>query len=349
MRIPLLFSMVVLLVIALTPLMRKLAAKLGMLDVPGGRKIHSEATPLLGGLAIYLGFLAGILLRFHSLIIYLPIFISASFIMIVGLIDDYKGLSATSRMVCQLLAALFIIYFGFRVSFIPSGFLKDPIEVLITLIWILGVTNAYNYLDGLNGLAPGSAILNLFCFWSILNSTKQYALELVVITLLGACLGFIFYNNPRKANIFLGDAGSTFLGFMLASISLMGDWASNDMVKLSIPILILGVPIFDMIFTTVMRIREEKIKTIVEWLRYGGRDHFHHYLVDLGLLPSGAVIFIYFVTLSLGISAIMISNDMEAWLTLSQSTIIFGVIATLMVVGKRRHSGWRRQESNGKK
>ena len=344
MRIPLLFTIVVLLVAVVTPLMRKLAVRLGMIDLPGGRKIHNQATPLLGGLAIYLGFLAGVLLRLGSLTVYLPIFISASFIMIVGLIDDYAGLSATSRMVCQLLAALFIIYFGFRVSFIPGGFWKDPIEVLITLIWILGVTNAYNYLDGLNGLAPGSAILNLFCFWSILNSTKQYALELVVIILLGACLGFLPYNNPKKANIFLGDTGSTFLGFMMASIALMGDWASNNVVKLSIPILILGVPIFDMIFTTVMRIKEERIRTIIEWLRYGGRDHFHHYLVDLGLLPSGAVVFIYFVTLSLGISAIMISNNMEAWLTLSQATIIFGVIATLMVVGKRHRSGWKRQQ-----
>jgi len=343
MRIPILFGIIVLLVAAVTPIMSKLAARLGMLDIPGGRKIHSQATPLLGGLAIYLGFLAGLILRFESLTEYLPIFISATFIMIVGLIDDYKGLSATIRMVCQLLAALLIIHYGFRVSFIPVGFWKDPVEIFITLVWILGVTNAFNYLDGLNGLATGSAILNLFCFWSILNSTKQYALELVVIILMGACLGFLPYNNPKKGKIFLGDAGSTFLGFMLASVALMGDWASNDVVKLFIPILILGVPIFDMIFTTVMRIKEEKIKTIIEWLRFGGRDHFHHYLVDLGLLPSGAVIFIYFVSLSLGISAIMISNDMEAWLTLSQASIIFGVIAVLIVVGKQHRSGWKRQ------
>lgn len=347
MRIPLLFFIILLLVAAITPLIRKLALKLGTVDLPGGRKIHDQPTPLLGGLAIYLGVLAGILIRFNSLTMYLPIIISASFILVVGIIDDIKGLSAQIRMICQLLAALLVIYYGFRVSFVPFGFWKYPIEILITLIWIIGVTNAYNYLDGLNGLAVGSAVINLFCLWSILNSTKQYALELLVITLMAACIGFLPYNNYKKARIFLGDAGSTFLGFMLACFALAGDWAANNAVKLSIPILILGVPIFDMIFTTIMRIKEEKITTIIEWLKYGGKDHFHHYLVDLGLTRSSAVLFIYFVTFSLGISAIMVSNDsaLEALLTLSQAIIIFGIIAVLIVVGKRRRSGWKETRS----
>lgn len=162
---------------------------------------------------------------------------------------------------------------------------------------------------------------------------------------MAACVGFLPYNNYKKARMFLGDAGSTFLGFTLACIALAGDWASDGVVKLFIPILILGMPIFDMIFTTVMRIREEKIKTVIEWLRYGGKDHFHHYLVDFGLHPSGAVMFIYFITLSLGLSAIMASNDqaVEAWLTLSQAAIIFGVIAVLIMAGKRHRSGWKNQ------
>ncbi len=343
MRIPLLFCLIILVVAVITPLVRKVALKLGIVDLPGGRKIHAHPMPLLGGLAIYLGVLTGVLIRFNSLTIYMPIFISASFILIIGIIDDVKGLSAQFRMLCQLLAALLVIYYGFRISFVPFGIWKDPIEILLTLFWIIGVTNAYNYLDGMNGLATGSAVINLFCLWSILNSTKQYALELMVITLMAACIGFLFYNNYKRATMFLGDAGSTFLGFMLACFALAGDWASNNVVKLSIPVLILGVPIFDMIFTTIMRIKEEKISSIIEWLRYGGKDHFHHYLVDLGLSTSGAVMFIYFMTFSLGISAIMVSNDaaLEAGLTLSQAAIIFGVIAVLIVVGKRRRSGWK--------
>jgi len=148
------------------------------------------------------------------------------------------------------------------------------------------------------------------------------------------------YNFLRKSGMFLGDAGSTFIGFCLACIAIHGNWAGDSMVKLFIPILILGVPIFDMIFTTVMRIKEQKIKNIIEWLKYGGKDHFHHYLVDLGLSQRGAVLFIYYITFSLGLSAIMVSNDsvIEGVMTILQSSIIFGVIGVLIVLGKKQQS-----------
>jgi UDP-GlcNAc:undecaprenyl-phosphate GlcNAc-1-phosphate transferase len=261
--------------------------------------------------------------------------------MIVGLIDDIIGLSAPVRLFWQLIVALIISIFVVRVTFLPHGLWGDIGEIIITVIWIVGLTNAYNYLDGLDGLAVGSAVINLFCFSVILYTTKQYSLVILTIILMGACLGFLPYNF-KKAKIFLGDAGSTSIGFTLAYIALIGNWAEDNIVKITIPILILGVPIFDMIFTTIMRTKKLKIKTLLEWLQYGGKDHFHHYLVDLGLQPLGAVVFIYFLTLSLGISAIMVSNDqaIEAFLTLSQASIIFGVIAVLMVVGKRRRSGW---------
>ena len=119
---------------------------------------------------------------------------------------------------------------------------------------------------------------------------------------------------------------------------MIGEWATDDIVKLSIPVIILGVPIFDMIFTTIMRIREKKISTFPEWLSYAGKDHFHHYLVDLKFKPLGAVVFIYFVTLSLGFNAIMISNGKAfgAFLALLQVAIILGIIASLIVMGKGR-------------
>jgi len=133
------------------------------------------------------------------------------------------------------------------------------------------------------------------------------------------------------------------LGFTLACIAIQGTWAQNNVVRLFIPILILGVPIFDMIFTTIMRIKDGKVKTIIEWLQYGGRDHFHHYLVDVGLSPIGAVLFIYAISVSLGISAYMVNNDngIEGLLTIAQATIIFCVIAVLIVVGRRHRTGWK--------
>jgi len=323
------------------PLFRGLAVKLDILDLPGRRKIHKEAVPLLGGVAIYAGFILSLLLNLKSIHLFFPILAGATVILIVGLLDDIIKLSALFRLGCQFLASLFILASGNRISFLPRSFLGDTVEIIITLVWIIGLTNAYNYLDGMDGLASGSAVINLFCFAVILYKNGQFPLGVLAVGLMGACLGFLPYNF-KKEKMFLGDAGSTFLGFILAGIALAGSWASDNMVKIFIPVLILGVPIFDMVFTTIMRIKEGKIKTLLEWLQYGGKDHFHHYLVDIGLKPHGAVIFIYFVTTSLGISAFMVSNDtaIEGFFSLFQAGIIFGIIATLIVVGKRRRSGW---------
>ncbi len=330
----------------LSPLVRKLAVKLNILDFPGGRKIHKVATPLLGGVAIYLGLLFGFLFdhtlfNLYSLYFLWPIMVAATIILVVGLINDIKELSVQFRIFAQVIASLIVIASGMRITLLPDVFWGNITEIILTLIWIEGVTIAYNFLDGLDGLAAGSAMVNLTCFIVILYKTGQFPLGLLAIMLMASCLGFLPYNF-RREKLFLGDAGSTFLGFMLACISFVGSWAQDNIVKISIPVLILGVPIFDMIFTTIIRIKDGKIKTILEWLKYGGRDHFHHYLVDLGLHPKGAVAFIYFISLSLGISAIMVSNDQafEAFLTLSQAFIIFGVIATLIVVGKRHRNGW---------
>ncbi len=336
-----------LITIGCIPLLRKLAFRFEILDYPGGRKIHKEVTPLLGGLGIYIGVIIALLFQAPRVSLILPILVGATFILIVGLFEDAKGLSAQIRFLVQLVITLGIIFVGgLRIEFLPNNFLGNIVEVILTIFWIVGLTNAYNYLDGMDGLAAGSAIINLFFFAVILYNTGQYSIGLLAISLIGGCVAFLPYNLNQKNKIFLGEAGSTFLGFTLACLALQGSWAQDNIVKLFIPILIMGVPIFDMIFTTVMRIKEEKIKNIIEWLKYGGKDHFHHYLVDVGLPPRGAVCFIYAVTISLGISAVLISNDsaIEGLLSLYQAGIVAGVIATLMVVGKHHRSGWVRQQ-----
>lgn len=332
------------------PLFRRMAFSLNIVDIPSEKKIHTIPTPLLGGLAIYSGVVGAFFFFAESFSALAPIFICATIILYMGTYDDIKGLPARLRLFIQILLAMILILNGIRISFLPDSIWGDSLEILVTVIWIVGVTNAYNYLDGLDGLATGSAILNLFCFFIILYNSNQYALGLVISIIIGACLGFLPYNFFGKKRMFLGDAGSTFIGFCLACIAVKGDWAGDNIVRLSIPILILGVPIFDMIFTTVMRIREQKIKNIVEWLKYGGKDHFHHYLVDLGLKQKGAVLFIYYITFSLGLSAIMVSNDsaMEGVLTIVQSSIIFGVIGVLIVLGKKHsHKSEVQADYNG--
>ena len=317
--------------------LRKLAVRFSIVDVPDGKKIHETPTPLLGGLAILLG--VGITLCLNPQVVkgFSSILIGATIILLVNLIDDIRRLSARFRFSVELIVALAVVLSGVRISFLPPGFWGYLGEVVITIIWLVGVANAFNYLDGMDGLATGSAAINASFFALILYRTHQGNLGILSVILVAACLGFLPH-NLRKARIFLGDAGSTFLGFMFAGIGVLGNWAEDGFVKISIPILVLGVPIFDMVFTTILRIKEHKVRTVIQWLKYGGKDHFHHYLVDLGFLPLGAVLFIWAITFSLGLGAVMVSND-RAWegvLTLLQTSIIFMVIGVLIVVGKRR-------------
>ncbi|OGW85555.1 MAG: hypothetical protein A2987_01410 [Omnitrophica bacterium RIFCSPLOWO2_01_FULL_45_10] len=324
------------------PIVRGLALRFKILDQPGPRKMHKVATPLLGGVAVYFGLFAGSLFAFKEISSFLPIFVGGTLILILGAINDARELSASLRFTLQSLIAFSLVMTGFHISFLPEGYWWHTTEAFVTIMWIVGVLNAYNYLDGLDGLAVGSAVINLACFAVILYRTSQHSLALFSIILAVACMGFLPY-NMKRTRIFLGEAGSTFLGFMLAGIAVAGNWAEDGAVKLAIPILVLGVPIFDMIFTTTMRIREKKIKTVIEWMRFSGRDHFHHYLVDLGFRPLGAVVFIYFVTLALCISAVMLGNDKapEALLALAQAFMTFGIIAALIVAAKRRHNDFK--------
>ena len=336
-----LFIFIFLVVYFITPLFEKLAIKFNVLDVPDRKKVHKEPTPVLGGLAVYIGVILGLVFSLANLGFLLGIAIGATIILIIGLIDDVRGLSAQIRLIGQLIAALIIISFGVRLSFLPSNLWGNIGEIILTLIWIIGITNALNYLDGLDGLAAGITAICALFFSIISYQTNQFGLSLACLVLMASCLGFLPH-NLRKGKIFLGDAGSTFIGFILASIAIIGNWAEDNVVKLSVPILILGIPIFDMVFTTVMRIKERKIRTVIEWFEYGGKDHFHHRLIDLGLYPGGAVFFIYGISISFGISAIMVSNEkaIVGVLSILHAFIVFVGIAILMVVGKRRRSGW---------
>lgn len=331
-----LFICVFLIVFLSAPLFRKLAIKFSILDIPNHRKVHKESTPLLGGLAVYIGVILGLVLNLANMRVYLGLVIGSTIILIIGLIDDIKGLSATFRLIAQFVAALIIIGSGVRFSFLPNNLWGNAGEIILTLIWVIGITNALNYLDGIDGLAAGIAgIITLF-FSIICYQTNQIGLALANMALAASCLGFLPHNFI-KAKIFLGSAGSTFIGFTIAGMAVMGKWAEDDVVKLAVPILILGVPIFDMVLTTIMRFKEKKIRTIIEWLKYTGKDHFHHRLIDLGLHPTETALFIYCVSISFGIGAIMVSNEKAVIgiLSITQAFIIFTVIAILMVVGNR--------------
>ncbi len=332
----------------LTPVIRKIALSFNVLDHPNERKIHTKPTPLLGGLAVAIPFLI-IFLAFKDSFTRSAdnLLLGSIIILIFGFLDDRFKLSARLRLAVQLLAAVLLIAGSLTIEIFPITGWGIILRYVITIIWVVGITNAMNYLDGMDGLCTGLGFISSCFFAAIAYLTGQPIVLLLSLGLAGCCLGFLPHNLPT-AKIFLGDTGSTFLGFMLAGISLLGVWAENNIVKISIPVLILGVPIFDMVFTTVMRIKEGKVHTIKEWLEYAGKDHFHHRLVDLGLRKKGTVVFIYLVGIVLGISALVLlkSTWKMAIVLIIQAALVFAMVAVLMIVGAMRQSGWEKDKGN---
>ncbi|MBN1622062.1 MAG: undecaprenyl/decaprenyl-phosphate alpha-N-acetylglucosaminyl 1-phosphate transferase [Endomicrobiales bacterium] len=324
----------------LTPITIKLGWKFGILDHPTEeRKIHKEPIPRIGGLAIFLAIILSNARNFQFSPQLLGLLVGSSLIYLIGLIDDIHPLSATSRIIAQIIACLIVIKSGVTITFIPVGFPGEKIiEGFVTAFWLIGLANALNFLDGVDGLAAGLGAVCSFLFFFIALPTEQKHLTYLTISITGACLGFLPF-NWKPARVFLGDAGATFLGFLIAGIAVMGSWGyNNPMVALSTPLLILGIPIFDMIYTTISRIYYGHVRTFVQWLEYAARDHFHHRLMHLGLSEKHTVLFILMVNLCLGLGAIVIRNTgtLASILLLTQSVIIFLIITVLMLLGKKK-------------
>lgn len=224
----------------LTPVVRVIALKLNIMDAPGGRKIHENSTPLLGGAAIIIAFVSALvsnmILDQESIVL----LIGALLVAVMSLIDDWKGLPARFKLAGQIIAVFLLIHFGVILDLFPStevwGYIMN---VIFTLIWIVGITNALNFVDGMDGLAAGiSAIIALF-LGIVAHQTNQPYMGWIAAAMAGSCLGFLPFNfRPKKpAVIFLGDTGSIFLGFTLAALAVKGEWATNNpIVSFSAPV-----------------------------------------------------------------------------------------------------------------
>ena len=227
------------------------------------------------------------------------------------------------------------------VTFLPPGFWGTAGEWLITTIWIIGITNAFNFLDGMDGLAAGSCCISALFFGLVAMQNNQPFMVYLALPLAGACLGFLPYDfRPRRrAKIFMGDAGSTFLGFMLACLGIMGEWAGDHVVRLIVPVLILGMPIFDTSFTTFMRVKNGQVRSLREWIECSERDHVHDRLKDLRMGRTSSVLVIYAVTASLGLSALTLENTtgVNALLQVAQAVIVFLLLGFFMVFVQRKY------------
>ncbi|HJP17401.1 MAG TPA: MraY family glycosyltransferase [Nitrospinota bacterium] len=324
----------------IVPVMKEVAKKYSIYDIPDKRKLHGKPIPKLGGVAIYLAFFTVILINFHFSIQLKGILLGSAVIVAAGLFEDIYGLSAKKRLLSQILAVIILIICDVHLSFGPDTWWAFAIESFITMFWVVGIINAFNFLDGMDGLATGLAGISLFFIGVVALQSDQSYLVYLSFTVVGCCLGFLPFNfHPRKkASIFLGDTGSTFLGFILASLPVMTAWALDDPIKAySMPILILGVLIFDMIYITIERIMTGKVKNLTEWIEYVGRDHFHHRLVATGLSNFDSVLFIFLLSATLGISALVLKHaeTVDSFLLLVQAGSIYAILVILMLKSKK--------------
>lgn len=334
-------------VFVLAPASAWLAVKIGAMDMPAARKVHSTPIPRLGGAAVYLAFLAAVIRNQQFSPQIYGILLGGTIIFVVGFFDDWKGLSAVHRLFWQVAAALVVTFFGLRLSLPVNLPFNQPVSSVLSVLWLIGIVNAFNFMDGIDGLASTMGGVCALLFLGIGWKSSQYPLSFISAALAGACLGFLRM-NWRPARVFLGDSGSTFIGFILGCLALYGSWATgNSAVSLSTPLLILGIPIFDIIYTTVSRVRNGSVTNLKEWLEYAGKDHFHHRLMKLGLSVEQTVCFIVVLNVALGLGAWNIrhtASTVGTWLLLAQSVLIFLIVVMLMLLG-REMSGEKEKTS----
>ena len=335
---------------SLTPLAACLARRFGILDQPATRKLHTRATPLLGGAAVFVGFVAALLAN-ALLSAELVAILSATLILfLVGVFDDWREVPAGLKLAIQLICTAMVVAFGVVLHVLPMdwGTWGRLGNLLLTVMWIIGITNAMNFFDGMDGLAAGLGAIIAFLLAAVAFQTDQPFLGWVALAVMGSCLGFLPYNFKinGSAFIFLGDAGSTVLGFALASIAVYGDWAeARPLVSLVSPVLIFWILIFDMAHITVDRILTGKVKSCREWIEYVGKDHLHHRLADVLGGRRKSVLFIYLMAVCLGISALMLRNagTMDAILLILQASIVVVLITILERRGRTAADATRDQ------
>lgn len=339
-----------------TPNVRKLAFRIGegAVDKPkDARRMHKKPIPRIGGLAMVFGFIVPLITimifskisgdsQFWSQYTFASrqttgLFMALTVIVVMGFIDDCKDLPAKLKFVVQIAAALIVIFVGdIKIDvFTNPNFLSDNpywvlpewLSVVLTVLWIVFITNAVNFIDGLDGLAAGvSAIMSVsLVFISI--RVGEYPIAILGIALMGSCFGFLPFNfNPAK--IFMGDTGSTFLGFMLATLSIQGVFKSYAVISFAVPLLILGLPLFDASFAMIRRILRGESPMKAD------RGHLHHRLVDMGFSQKQTVFILYAISGVLGITAVLLAESS----VLRALLVVIAMIILVLIGGLLRNT-----------
>ena len=297
-----------------TPLAIKLAPKIGAVDVPkDARRMHTKPMPRFGGMAIFLGTMGVIMVFLEKDSQLWGVILSGTLMYLVGVVDDLKGISAKVKLLGQIACATILYCFSIRITTMANllpwgpGLIRFPVVVsfLVTVVWIVGVTNAVNLIDGLDGLAAGVCCIASLSIAYTAHLHDRMTTCSIMSALAGACVGFLMFNfNPAK--IFMGDSGSLFLGYMLASVSLLGDTPlkSTTVLATLVPICVLALPLFDTTFAILRRLWTHR--PIME----ADRGHLHHRIMAIGWGQRRTVLILYCISGVMGVAAILFSLDM---------------------------------------
>ncbi|MDP9729665.1 MraY family glycosyltransferase [Alicyclobacillus tolerans] len=297
-------------VYATVPFIRKFAVHLGFVDQPNGRKIHKEPIPLLGGLSIYCGFLVTAAWMGKAGSTFWGIAIGGFLIFSIGVLDDFyktrgKDFKALPKFLMQIAAAVVLVLYQIRITGISLPFQHRYdtfplwVSVLATVLWVVAITNMMNFLDGVDGLAAGIAAISAMTLFFVALLKGQPVMAVFSIALMGSAIGFLRHNF-YPARIFMGDAGATFLGFVLAAIAVDGAFKSATAVSLVVPVLALGVPIMDTVWVLFRRVRENRPLHIAD------KGHTFHVLMKSGLSQIQTVTFLYLLGICFSLASIVV-------------------------------------------
>lgn len=316
-----------------TPITRRLAFHYGVLDQPDSRRVHKTPTPLLGGLAIY-GALVLALALFSPpfyLVEFGAILAGTTWLVLVGFVDDRSGMRPWVKMGGQLMAGIVLVAAGIHVRIFDSPVLN----IGLTLFWIVGITNAMNFQDNMDGLAAGITAITSFFFLVMAVQQELSLVSTLAAALVGASVGFLLYNFS-PASTFMGDMGSMVLGFLLAVLAIKLDFkvpANRQIVTWMVPVVVLGLPIFDTTLVVFTRLRERRSPM------QGGKDHTSHRLVGLGLSQRAAVLLLYSVCVLLGLTAVELSSaDIDQGLGIGLGLFVVAAIAFVFLEYSYIHS-----------
>jgi UDP-GlcNAc:undecaprenyl-phosphate GlcNAc-1-phosphate transferase len=317
------FVTAIIIAIIICPFLIKYSHKIGAVDAPNYRKMHTRSLPTIGGVAIYFAFLVAFLYIAQITNISYTILVGATIIFITGFVDDLISLKPWQKLLGQIIATVIVLGEGIQIHYLTLPFVGESIHVnywvsfAISFVWIIGITNGINLIDGLDGLAAGVSGIAATSIFAMALIMGNIPVALLSLALVGSTAGFLCFNT-YPAKIFMGDTGALFLGFMLAVLSVMG-YKQVTLITVVIPIIILAVPIIDTLVAIVRRkVNRQKI-TVAD------KSHIHHKLIDAGFSHRGAVFFIYGISFVFGSAAVIFSQ-----VSLLGASIIF--IALILVL-----------------